>query len=59
MLKQLSLWPTKEEPSQTLKIWQALDHEQQGQAVVALAHLIQKIVHPEEEKETKGANNEQ
>ncbi len=59
MLKQLNLWPTKEEPSQTLEIWQALDHEQQGQVVIALAHLIQKIVHPEEGKETKGVNDEQ
>ncbi len=59
MLKQLSLWPTEEESSQTLEIWQALDHEQQQQVTMALAHLIRKIVCPKKEKQTKGMNNEQ
>ena len=58
MLKQLSLWPTEEESSQTLEIWQALDHEQQQQVTMTLAHLICKIACPEKEQQSKGATNE-
>ena len=58
MLKQLNLWPTQEEPSQTQEIWQTLDHEQRSQVVMALAQLIRKIVCPEKSKQSKGANNE-
>ena len=59
MQKQLPLWPMQEEPSQTLDIWQALDHEQQKQVITAVAHLICKIVRPEKTKQIKEANNEQ
>lgn len=58
MLKQLSLWPIQEKSSQA-PIWQALDHEQQQQVTMALAHLIRKIVCLEKEKQTKGTTNEQ
>ena len=58
MLKQLNLWPIQEESSKTQEIWQTLDHQQQNQVVMALAHLIRKIVCPEKAKQSKGANNE-
>ena len=58
MQKQLNLWPIQEESSQTQEIWQNLDHQQQNEVVMALAHLIRKIVCPEKENQSKGANNE-
>ena len=58
MLKQLSLWPTQEEPSQTLEIWQTFDHKQQKKVITALAHLIGKIIYPEQAKQTREANYE-
>jgi len=59
MLKQLNLWPTKEESAQTLEIWQTLTHEQQQQVTAALARLIREIVCPKKEKLAKEASNEQ
>ena len=59
MLKQLSLWPIPEESSHTQEIWQVLDHKQQQQVTMALAHLIQKIVRQQKEKQTKEETNEQ
>jgi len=58
MLKQLSLWPIPKESSQTQEIWQALDHKQQQQVTLTLAHLIRKIVCQKKEKQTKEASNE-
>lgn len=58
MQKQLSLWPIQKETYQTPEIWESLDHQQQTQVIMALAHLVQKIVYPKEAKQTKGANNE-
>ena len=58
MQKQLSFWPIRKKTSQTLEIWQSLDREQQNQVIMALSHLIQKIVCPKEEKQTGGVNYE-
>ncbi len=59
MLKQLSLWPMQKESPQALQIWQSLNHEQQNKIIMDLAILIRKIVRAEQEKKTKGANDEQ
>ncbi len=58
MLKQLNLWPTQKETLHTQEIWQALDQQQQNQVVMALAHMIRKIVCPEKAIQSKGASNE-
>ena len=58
MRKQLSLWPTQEDSSPSLEIWQTLDQQLQRQVITALALLINKTVYPEKAKQTKGANNE-
>lgn len=58
MLKQLNLWPIQEESSQTQEIWQALDQQQKNQIVMALSHMIRKIVCPEKPTPSKGASNE-
>lgn len=58
MLKQLNLWSIQKESSQTQEIWQALDQQQKRQVVMALAHMIRKIVCPEKATQSKGASNE-
>lgn len=59
MQKQLSFWPIQKKTAQTPEIWQALDHEQQNQVIITLAHLIQKIVFPKDATQIKETNNEQ
>ena len=59
MQKQLSFWPIQKETSQTLEIWQSLNRKQQNQVIMALSHLIQKIVCPKKVKQTGGVNYEQ
>ena len=58
MRKQLSLWPVQEETSQTLNIWDTLDHQQQKQIITALTKLIKKTVCQKNAKQTREVNNE-
>ena len=58
MRKQLSLWPTLEEPPHTPDIWNTLDQQQRKQVITALANLIKKIAYKEKAKQTREINND-
>ena len=58
MQKQLEFWSDPEEPLQTPKIWENLNHEQQKKIITALSRLIIKTVYPKSTNITKENNHE-
>ena len=58
MHRQLELWLTSMDASQTPKIWPALSNQQKQELIIALARLINKMVPTEVTDQTEELRHE-
>jgi len=56
--QQLLLWPTDQESTQRIEVWESLNHQQKTVVITALAQLMVKVVYSGNSNETQEKKNE-